>query len=64
MMRVKTTLKRKKRKTYSSRLDIVLVLRGGVRRDLHILEHSFHLLGKLEAAFDLELGQHASLGII
>ena len=35
-----------------------------VARELHVVEHALQLLRELEAALDLELGEHAALGVV
>lgn len=41
-----------------------LVCLHGIIRYLHVVEHALQLLSKLEATFDLELGQHPLFRII
>jgi hypothetical protein len=52
------------KETDSSFAEVIAVCLHGVCRQFHVMEHAFKFDRKLEAAFDFELGEHASFCII
>lgn len=49
---------------YRGSRNMLQILFRGICGYSHVVEHALHLLGKLDTAFYLELGQHATLCIV
>ena len=50
--------------TYCSTCEIGVVISCSIRRHFHVIEHSFHFLRELYAAFHFKLGEHTAFRVV